>query len=113
MVSNDPDDSQYLSPRDTQFSGFAKLLWDELINANDSGYIDVNTDYDDGIDPTNYRLIIARRVYDLAMFIVSQAYKEDLKPQEILCKDGKPILMYPENLKEWYEEKYENNRNTM
>ncbi len=52
------------NPRDTQFQGFAKVLWDELVRANGYGYIDVNED-DDGIDPTNYRQIIARRAYDL------------------------------------------------
>jgi hypothetical protein len=54
-----------MNNRDTQFAGFAKLLWDELINANGGGYIDVNTDFDDGIDPTDYRGIIARRAYDI------------------------------------------------
>ena len=96
------------NPRDTQFQGFAKLLFDELnvIHQGKWIYMDVE-DEDSAEDISEYVTIISRRVYDLAQFIVSQAYKEDLKPDEILCKDGKPILMYPENLKEWYEEKYE------
>jgi hypothetical protein len=53
------------SSRDEKFQGFANLLWGELINANGAGYIDVNTDFDDGIDPTDYRGIIARRAYDI------------------------------------------------
>ena len=56
--------------RNTQFQGFAKALWDELMNANGGGYIDVNDTYDDGIDPTDYRGIIARRVYDLVRHAV-------------------------------------------
>jgi hypothetical protein len=55
-----------LNKRDTQFQGFAKALWDELVQANSYGYIDVNED-DDGIDPTNYRQLLARRAYDLAL----------------------------------------------
>ena len=54
--------------RDTHFQGFAKLLWDELVELNKGGYIDVNID-DDGIDPTNYRLLIAQRAYDLACHV--------------------------------------------
>ena len=49
--------------RDTQFAGFAKLLWDELVEQR--GYVDVDAYWDDGIDPINYRQIIARRAYDL------------------------------------------------
>ncbi len=54
-----PDD------RDTHFKNFAKLLWDELVRANGYGYIDVNEYDDDGIDPTDYLTLIARRAYDL------------------------------------------------
>ena len=61
-----------MSGRDTQFAGFAKLLWDDLINANGLGYIDVSTDFDDGIGPTNYQLIIAQRAHDLSMHILKQ-----------------------------------------
>ncbi len=60
--------TEYSEERDIHFAGFAKLLWDELVRANEYHYIDVNTD-DDGIDPTNYRLVIARRAYDLAQHV--------------------------------------------
>lgn len=53
------------TPRDTQFAGFAKLLWERLCDANGHGYIDVNKFDDDGVDPTNYQLVIAQSVYDL------------------------------------------------
>ncbi len=58
-----------MSDRDTHFQGFAKLLWDELVRANDYGYIDVNTD-DDPTDPTDYLTLIARRAYDLTHYIL-------------------------------------------
>ncbi len=57
--------------RDTHFQGFAKLLWDELVELNKGGYIDVSSYFDDGIDPTNYRLLIAQRAYD---FLVSSHF---------------------------------------
>ena len=50
--------------RDVHFSGFAHALWSELLNANNSNYIDVNV-YDDPADPPNYIEVIARRAYDL------------------------------------------------
>ena len=34
------------------------------------GYVDVDAYWDDGIDPINYRQIIARRAYDLAKHIL-------------------------------------------
>jgi hypothetical protein len=61
-----------MSDRDTHFQGFAKLLWDELVRANEYGYIDVNTD-DDPTDPTDYLTLIARRAYDLLFFLIDQA----------------------------------------
>jgi hypothetical protein len=78
------------SERDMQFAEWAGLLFDELMEIDD-------------VD--DVKKCISRRVHDLAQFIVSQAYADDLKPQEILYKNGKPVLMYPENLKEWYEGK--------
>ncbi len=56
--------------RDTHFQSFAKLLWDELVELNKGGYIDVSSVFDDGIDPTNYRLLIAQRAYDLACHVL-------------------------------------------
>ena len=73
--------------RDTHFQGFAKLLWDELVELNKGGYIDVSSYFDDGIDPTNYRLLIAQRAYDL----VAHALEDIL-----------PYYTYDE-FKEWQE----------
>jgi hypothetical protein len=57
-----------MSQRDTQFlQGFAKLLWDEMVEANRYGYIDVNKD-DSPTDPTDYLTVIARRAYDLVLY---------------------------------------------
>lgn len=64
------------SPRDIQFQGFAKALWDALVKANGYGYMDVNEHYDDGIDPTDYRGIIARRAYDFAYHVVEHTNPE-------------------------------------
>lgn len=86
------------SERDTQFAEWSHLLVLELAKDN---ALALNWDRFFG----ELELTISRRVYDLAQFIVSQAYADDLKPKEVLYKDGKPILMYPENLKEWYEGK--------
>lgn len=62
------------SDRDTHFQGFARLLWNDLLEANGHGYIDVNTDDDpadgwsslDGkVERPGYLTVIARRAYDL------------------------------------------------
>lgn len=92
--------------RDTQFAEWASLLWDELeaFIRQDPGFIPEGESRRVKFLSMIQRLI-SRRVYDLAQFIVSQAYADDLKPKEILHKNGKIILMYPENLKEWYEGK--------
>jgi len=93
--------------RDSQFSEWASLLFEEI----NEDFRSLNIYYDDGdeqeVDKARKGIetSIARRVYDLAMFIVSQAYADELKPKEILHKNGKPVLMYPENLAEWYKEK--------
>jgi len=65
--------------RNEHFKEFAKLLWDELREANGGGYIDVDAT-DDGIDPTNYRLLIAQRAYDLAYHVIENAGNIDLIP---------------------------------
>ena len=82
-----------MSNRDTQFQGFAKALWDELVRANGYGYIDVNKWDDDGIDPTNYIQVIARRAYDLAIEVAKQAidgnsYDEERDARRIVAKMG-------------------------
>lgn len=53
------------SPRDTQFAGFARLLWDDLINVDDRGWIDVCSDGMDDEEIAHYRHIITQRTYDL------------------------------------------------
>jgi hypothetical protein len=88
--------------RDTQFQGFAKLLWDELVSANGGGYIDVNTDFDDGIDPTNYRGIITRRAYDLAFHA---ALRIDEKDCDVLGFE-KAVRNIPD-ITEWPQESTE------
>ena len=72
--------------RDTQFAGFADKVWDELIHANGYSYIDVNED-DDGVDPTNYKHVIARRAYDLVSHAFKDAYSycvEDYDASDII-----------------------------
>lgn len=92
--------------RDTQFFEWAELVWSEIETAirQDPGFIP---------ESKTRRImflhmvqaIIARRTYDLSQFIVSQAFEDELVPEDILYKNGKPVLMYPENLAEWYKEK--------
>lgn len=50
-----------MSNRDKQFQGFAKLLWEEIMEMTLKGYgkIDVGT------DPTAYELLIARAAHSL------------------------------------------------
>lgn len=86
------------SERDTQFAEWAHLL---LLQLADENALALNWDRFFG----ELELTISRRTYDLAMFIVSQAFEDELVPKDILYKNGKPVLMYPENLKEWYKEK--------
>ena len=62
VISVPPDDN----PRDTHFTGFAKALWSEMLQANDYGYIDCN-EHDDPTDTPNYIEVIARRAYDLVL----------------------------------------------
>lgn len=83
--------------RDTQFQDFAHLVLMELID-NQSMALNWDKSF------LEVEQIIARRVYDLAQFIISQAFEDEIKPKDILYKNGKPILMYPENLEEWFRE---------
>jgi len=62
--------------RDNHFAGFAKLLWDDLLEANGHGYIDVNADdnpadgwssLDGRVERPGYLTVIARRAYDLVV----------------------------------------------
>lgn len=57
---------QITSPRDTQFAGFAKLLMQELIQA-DTGNIHTG---DDGALSRTWEALIARRAYDLVTHTV-------------------------------------------
>jgi hypothetical protein len=65
--------------RNEHFKGFANLLWQDLLEANGYGYIDVTTD-DDPTDPTNYLEIIAQRAYDLVYHTIENAGEIDLIP---------------------------------
>lgn len=69
--------------RDTQFAGFAKSLWEKLCDANGHGYIDVNKFDDDGIDPVNYRLIIAQSAYDFVCHVI-EAYEPHLSTDDMV-----------------------------
>jgi hypothetical protein len=55
--------------RNEHFKNFAKLLWQDLLEANGYGYIDVNVD-DDPTDPTNYQQLIAQHAYDLVQHTI-------------------------------------------
>ncbi len=77
--------------RDTHFQGFAKLLWDELVRANEYGYIDVNTD-DDPTDPTDYLTLIARRAYDLVEYTLLVL---DIDTTRALISDVPDLTFWP------------------
>ena len=62
--------------RNERFKNFARLLWQDLLEANGYGYIDVSTD-DDPTDPTNYLQIIAQRAYDLAKHVTTSYEKQE------------------------------------
>jgi hypothetical protein len=68
--------------RDTHFAEFAKLLWEELVRANEqddmSGFIDVNAGDIDDEEQQRYRAIIARRAFDLAVHVLYTANPIDL-----------------------------------
>lgn len=57
--------SKSVNPRDTQFTGFAKLLLQEMLAQTQWDGMDFNAD--DTEDVENYSLIIARRAYDLVV----------------------------------------------
>lgn len=86
--------------RDSQFLEWAKLVQEEQ-----------HTIELEGLQKGTHKLdvyrrqreALARRTHDLAMFIVSQAFEDELVPKDILYKNGKPVLMYPENLAEWFK----------
>jgi hypothetical protein len=66
-------DNVPVDERDIHFQGFAKLLWDELLNANKHGYIDVSDDLMDEEWNDKYQQIIAQRAYDLMEHIMLYA----------------------------------------
>jgi hypothetical protein len=74
-------------------------LWDELMQANGLGYIFVDEDkHDDGIDPTNYRLLIAQRAYDLVYHSVDEtgvAGYEGLHTVAEIVKDIPDLTEWP------------------
>ena len=86
--------------RDRQYSEWAKLVHDELLAIEAEG---LKNSWNKLDVYRKQREALARRTYDLAMFIVSQAFEDELVPEDILYKNGKPVLMYPENLAEWYK----------
>lgn len=56
--------------RNTQFAGFAKALFKELLGS--AGYIDMNEYDTDEVD--RYEYIIAQRAYDLVKHALDYAY---------------------------------------
>lgn len=87
--------------RNEHFKGFAKLLWQDLLNANGMGYIDVNTD-DDGVDPTDYLAIIAQRAFDLAVHVMehtSEWLAAEREVEFISAQDA--VNEYIPDLTEW------------
>jgi hypothetical protein len=93
--------------RDSQFREWSKLLFDELYDQFSNLRIEESNGDKDEAEQTRKDILtdISRRTHDLAMFIVSQAFEDELVPDDILYKNGKPMLMYPENLAEWYKQK--------
>jgi len=85
--------------RDTQFAGFAKLLWEELLELRGRGYIDVANDMMDEEWNAEYRQIIARRAYDLVGHALENIDPNDL---DRLSPDER-VLKMPD-LTEWPEE---------
>jgi hypothetical protein len=64
--------------RDTQFQGFAKALWEEVIQIGIDGYYDGCEAMDGG-----YELLIARRAYDLACHTISS----QAQGMDMFCKN--------------------------
>ncbi len=89
--------------RDTHFTGFAKLLWDDLLEANGHGYIDVNADdnpadgwssLDGRVERPGYLTVIARRAYDLVVHALNTC---SLEAFEIMGNGAQEVP----DLKEW------------
>ncbi len=55
-------------PRDTQFAGFAKLLWQELMQKTTEEWEQISR-FGSAMDDTEYITVIARRAYDFANHI--------------------------------------------
>lgn len=89
--------------RDSQFSEWAKLVHDEQLSIEVEG---LKKSWNNLDVYRRQREALARRTYDLTQFIVSQAFEDEIAPKDILYKNGKPVLMYPENLTEWFKQKY-------
>lgn len=90
-------------PRDTQFTGFAQLLWQDLLDANGMGYINTK----EGDDPSvgwgpaypaypGYLTIIARRAYDLVLHTI-----DSMNPIAPQCLDNDEIVHATPDLTEW------------
>src|SRR5215813_12683620 len=87
-------------PRDSQFTEWSKLLWHEIKDHFGDWWESDNTNANNEAQE-----VIARRTYDLAMFIVKQVYRGEGGPGEILYLDGEPVSILPENLEEWFKQK--------
>jgi hypothetical protein len=70
-----------MTDRDTHFQGFAKLLWQDLLNAN-RGLLEDRTGIDAGNDPSLYpefERVISQRAYDLSCHDVEKLNGYDLE----------------------------------
>jgi len=64
--------------RNTQFEGFAKALWEEIMEMTLKGYGKI----DAGTAPKGYELLIARRAYDLACHAIDNSRANDMEDWE-------------------------------
>ncbi len=84
-------------PRDTQFAGFAKLLWDELpIEPEDD---ELSAAYDAWSDACEQ--IIARRAYDFAYHVVRKVIAMECTAEFVIRSE----LHEVPDLTTWPEEK--------
>src|ERR1700738_2865240 len=79
-------------PRDTQFAGFAGLLWDELITSDAERYGD------------QQRLLIAQRVYDLVAQSADFVMDGAILPKEAREEVSKYIMSKIPDMTEWPKE---------
>ncbi len=90
-----------MTDRDTQFAGFAKLLWREMLDLK--GYIDESDSwiYGDNESP-EYELLLAQRAYDLAVHVLEHADTEEfwggyVQSRPSAVRDIPDLTQWPES----------------